>query len=138
MVRDAQVVADAEHGIALRKLRIARGDHRPRKIDAADARGPAQDSSLAGGGERVLVVDIRVRDAHHDVAGIQIVEAAFDELGADLSLWRFGQLVGLELLHALAPHSALMPACLTTRVHFAVSALMNWLNSAAPMRSGSA
>ena len=66
----------AEHRVALGELRVAGRHHRAGQVDAADAARPAQDPALAGGRERVLVVHVGVRDAHHDVARVELVERA--------------------------------------------------------------
>src|SRR5436190_17160738 len=60
----------------------SRGDG-PRDVDAGDERKPANDLAGAGRGERVLVVDARVRGADDDVAGAQIVERHRDDAPLD-------------------------------------------------------
>ena len=111
--------------VALLESRVGRRYDRAAQIDAADAGRAAQDAALAGRGERVLVVDVGVRDAHHHVARVEIVERHVDELRLDLAIGRFGELVGLESFHG---HSGLMPASFTTRVHFSVSFATNARN----------
>src|SRR5437868_830065 len=102
IVRHADVFAACgEHGVALLPAGIRRFHHRAGEIDAADGRGPAQDFALAGDGERVLVVHVRIRHAYDDVTGIEFVERVIDELGADLLVRRLGELVGLEAFHGL-------------------------------------
>src|SRR6185503_1639933 len=69
-----------------------------RQVDAADARWPQQDAALAGGRERVLVVHVRIRHAHHQLARIELVERAVDELRLDLPL-DFAKAIRPELFH---------------------------------------
>src|SRR6267378_5984615 len=99
VMRDAEVIAHGEHRVSLGEARVARRNDGAGEVDAADARRAAQDLAFAGGGERVLVVDVRVRHAHHDLARIQLVERALDEFRANLPVRRFSELVCLELVH---------------------------------------
>ncbi len=103
VVLDAQLVPDGKHRVALGEARIGRGHHRPGEVDAADARGPQQDASLAGGRERVLVIDVGVGHAHHKFAGIEVVEPHVDESGLNFSVDLF-QPESLERLHRFSPY----------------------------------
>ena len=98
VVRHPEVVADRQHRVALGKARIGRGNHRTRQVDAADARRAAQDPSLARRGERVLEVDVGVRDTHHHFARVEFIERALDECRLH-ALVDLGDSVSLELFH---------------------------------------
>src|SRR6185436_11693875 len=135
VVRHAELEADADHGVALLEARVGGRNHRAGQVDATDAALPPQDPALAGGGERVLVVHIRIGDAHHDVARVEVLERHLHELRPDLAIGRFREPVGLESVHR---HSGLMPASFTTRVHFSVSFATKAVISAGFMRITSA
>src|SRR5688572_12665446 len=134
VVGHAELVADADHGVAFLESRVVGADDGAAQIDAAHARSAAQDLALARRRERVLVVHVGVRDAHHHVAGIQIVEGHLDEFGANLFFY-FSKSVRLESFHS---HSGLMPASFTPRDHFSVSFATNDVISAGGMRMASA
>jgi len=56
----------------------------PDRSISADA-GSGDDPAGSGCGERVLVVDARICDAHHDLTLVEVVDSEFLEAGYDFS-----------------------------------------------------
>src|SRR5262249_37749218 len=134
----AELVADRENGVALRKARVLRFGDRPRQVDAADAGGPQQDAPLARRGERILVVHIGVRDAHGEVAQSEALDVALVDL-VMTAILKINKIVGLEGLHdPCSTYSDLIPDCFTAFVQRVVCELISSLNCAGPRRRTSA
>jgi len=70
----AEARAGHQHRIAFLERRIRRGHHVACHVDAAYQRKAPQDLALTGAGERVLVVDRRIRGLDDHLAGIQGIQ----------------------------------------------------------------
>src|SRR5690606_26170485 len=81
----AQAAAGDQNLVALGKAAVAGFNHGAGDVDAADQRELAKDLAGAGGGERVLVVHVRVLRADDHVAFGKIVEGQLLEAGLDLA-----------------------------------------------------
>ena len=74
IARLAEAAASDEHGIAFPEGGIGGGHDVPGHINAAHQRKLAQDLAFARAGERVLVVDRRVRGLDDHFAGVERIE----------------------------------------------------------------
>jgi len=78
------------------KARVGRLRHRPGQVDPTDAGEAPDDLSRAGRGERVLVVDARVRHAYHHLALVEVFEGELLEARNGFFL-DLADAVGLEI-----------------------------------------
>src|SRR5262249_61461908 len=94
----ARVVGGASPGVAAVEGGTGGLGRGPGGADPADAGEAPDDLAGAGRGERVLVVDARVRDPDHELAAVEIVERQLLEAPHGL-LFHLADAVGLELVH---------------------------------------
>ena len=75
IMRDPEIIARHDHGIAFLKARVLRAAHMPRDINARDTREAADDPALARGRQRVLIIDRRIGGLDHHLARAECLQA---------------------------------------------------------------